>query len=136
MSKYSERLMDHFQNPRNVGVLEDADGVGKVSSDVCGDIMHLYIKADDGKITDAKYTTFGCAAAVASGSMLTEMIIGAPVEETVRITTGDIVENLDGVPEPKVHCSLLAADCLRLATEDYHRKRGKDHRKRSTDGKV
>jgi nitrogen fixation NifU-like protein len=128
MSKYSERLMDHFQNPRNVGVLEDADGVGKVSSDVCGDIMHLYIKADDGKITDAKYTTFGCAAAVASGSMLTEMIIGAPVEEATRITTGDIVENLDGVPEPKVHCSLLAADCLRLAIEDY--------RKRGTDGRM
>lgn len=122
MIKYSETLMDHFQNPRNVGVIEDADGVGKVSSDVCGDIMHLYIKVEDGKIKDVKFTTFGCAAAVASGSMLTEMIKGLTIEEAVKFTKQDIADNLDGVPEPKMHCSLLAADCLRLAVEDYHKK--------------
>ncbi len=122
MLKYSEKLMDHFQNPRNVGVIEDADGVGKLSSDVCGDIIHLYIKVKDGIITDAKFTTFGCAAAVASGSMLTEMIIGVSLEEALRITKEDIADSLGGVPEPKMHCSLLAADGLRLAVEDYRRR--------------
>lgn len=123
MIDYSETLMDHFQNPRNVGTIENADGVGKLSSDVCGDIMHLYILVKDGVIADAKYTTFGCAAAVASGSMLTEMIRGMPLEEAVKITKQNIADNLGGVPEPKMHCSLLAADCLRLAIEDY-KKRG------------
>lgn len=122
MLKYSEKLMEHFQNPRNVGVIEDADGVGKLASDVCGDIIHLYIKVRDGIITDAKFTTFGCAAAVASGSMLTEMIIGLSVEEALRITKEDIADSLGGVPEPKIHCSLLAADGLKLAVEDYERR--------------
>ncbi len=124
MVDYSETLLDHFQNPRNVGVLEDADGIGKLSSDVCGDIMHLYIKVKNGKIADAKFTTFGCAAAVASGSMLTEMIKGLPIEKAVKITKQDIADSLDGVPEPKIHCSLLAADCLRLAVEDYKKRLG------------
>ena len=124
MLEYSDKLIDHFQNPRNVGVIEDADGVGKLSSDVCGDIMHLYIKVTDEKIADVKFTTFGCAAAVASGSMLTEMIKGLSLEEAIKISKQDIADNLDGVPEPKMHCSLLAADCLRLAIEDYHRKGG------------
>lgn len=124
MLQYSEKLMDHFQNPRNVGVIEDADGVGKLSSDVCGDIMHLYIKVADGKITDTKFTTFGCAAAVASGSIMTEMIKGLSVEEALKITKQNIADSLDGVPEPKMHCSLLAADCLKLAVEDYYKKRG------------
>lgn len=122
MIKYSEKLMDHFQNPRNVGTIENADGIGKLSSDVCGDIMHLYIKVKEGKIADVKYTTFGCAAAVASGSMLTEMIKGLTLEEALRITKQDIADSLDGVPEPKIHCSLLAADCLRLAIEDYYKR--------------
>lgn len=121
MLEYSETLMDHFRNPRNVGVIEDADGIGKLSSDVCGDIMHLYIKVDNHKITDAKFTTFGCAAAVASGSMLTEMIMGLTIEEAAKITKKDVADNLDGVPEPKMHCSLLAADCLNLALEDYRK---------------
>lgn len=124
MVDYSDTLMDHFQNPRNVGTIENADGIGKLSSDVCGDIMHLYILVGDGVITDARYTTFGCAAAVASGSMLTEMVIGMQIEEAVKITKTAIADNLGGVPEPKLHCSLLAADCLRLAIEDY-KKRGK-----------
>lgn len=122
MLEYSETLMDHFQNPRNVGTIEDADGIGKLSSDVCGDIMHLYMKVEDGKISDVKFTTFGCAAAVASGSMLTEMIKGLTLEEAVKITKQDIADSLDGVPEPKMHCSLLAADCLKLAIEDYERR--------------
>ena len=122
MIKYSEKLMDHFQNPRNVGTIEDADGIGKLSSDICGDIMHLYIKVKEGKIADVKYTTFGCAAAVASGSMLTEMVKGLTLEEALRITKQDIAYSLDGVPEPKIHCSLLAADCLRLAIEDYYKR--------------
>ena len=122
MIKYSDKLMDHFQNPRNVGTIEDADGVGKLSSDVCGDIMHLYIKICDGFITDAKFTTFGCAAAVASGSMLTEMIRGMSLEDAIGITKQNIADNLGGVPEPKIHCSLLAADCLKLAIEDYERR--------------
>ena len=122
MIKYSDKLMDHFQNPRNVGTIEDADGVGKLSSDVCGDIMHLYIKVRDGVITDAKFTTFGCAAAVASGSMLTEMIRGMSLEDAIGITKQNIADNLGGVPEPKIHCSLLAADCLKLAIEDYERR--------------
>ncbi len=124
MLQYSEKLMDHFQNPRNVGVIEDADGVGKLSSDVCGDIMHLYIKVRDGKIIDTKFTTFGCAAAVASGSIMTEMIKGLLVEEALKITKQNIADSLDGVPEKKMHCSLLAADCLKLAVEDYYKKRG------------
>ncbi|MBU7017520.1 MAG: iron-sulfur cluster assembly scaffold protein [Theionarchaea archaeon] len=122
MIKYSEKLMDHFQNPRNVGIIEDADGIGKLSSDVCGDIMHLYIRVKEGKIADVKYTTFGCAAAVASGSMLTEMVKGLTIEEALKITKKDIADSLDGVPEPKLHCSLLAADCLRLAIEDYYKR--------------
>lgn len=122
MVEYSETLLDHFQNPRNVGIIEDADGIGKLSSDVCGDIMHLYIRVKNGKITDAKFTTFGCAAAVASGSMLTEMIKGLSIEKAVKITKQDIADSLDGVPEPKMHCSLLAADCLRLAVEDYKKR--------------
>jgi nitrogen fixation NifU-like protein len=122
MIKYSEKLMDHFQNPRNVGTIEDADGIGKLSSDVCGDIMHLYITVKEGKIADVKYSTFGCAAAVASGSMLTEMVKGLTLEEALTITKQDIADSLDGVPEPKIHCSLLAADCLRLAIEDYYKR--------------
>lgn len=122
MLQYTDMLMDHFQNPRNVGTLEDADGIGKLSSDVCGDIMHLYIKVKDRRIADVKFTTFGCAAAVASGSILTEMIKGLTLEEAVKITKQDIADNLGGVPEPKMHCSLLAADCLRLAVEDYYRR--------------
>jgi len=126
MLKYSDTLIEHFQNPRNVGTIEDADGVGKLSSDVCGDIMHLFIKVEDGKIADVKFTTFGCAAAVASGSMLTEMIKGLTIQEAIKITKEDIADKLDGVPEPKMHCSLLAADCLRLAVEDYYKKGGKN----------
>lgn len=125
MLQYTEKLMDHFQHPRNVGTIEEADGIGKLSSEVCGDIMHLYIKVSEGVITDAKFTTFGCAAAVASGSILTEMIIGMPLEEAIKITKQDVADSLGGVPEPKMHCSLLAADCLRLAIEDYYQKGGK-----------
>jgi nitrogen fixation NifU-like protein len=122
MVQYSEKLLDHFQNPRNVGIIDNADGIGKLSSDVCGDLMHLYITIENGVITDARFTTFGCAAAVASGSMLTEMIIGMSLKDAEEITKEKVADNLGGVPEPKMHCSLLAADCLKLAIEDYRKK--------------
>ena len=119
---YSDTLIDHFQNPRNVGQIESPDGYGKLASDECGDLMILTIKVDDGVITDAKFKTFGCAAAIASSSMLTEMIIGKPIDEALKITKTDVADALDGVPEPKLHCSLLAADALAAAIGDYRAK--------------
>lgn len=117
---YSETLIDHFQNPRNVGELEDADAVGELSSDVCGDLMKLYLKIEGGVIKDIKFRTFGCAAAIASSSVLTEMIKGKTIEEALEITKEDIAKELDGVPEPKLHCSLLAADAFKVAVDNYH----------------
>ncbi len=119
---YSETLIDHFQNPRNVGVIEDPDGYAKIDSPVCGDLMEIYIKVEDDKIADVKYRTFGCAAAIASSSMATEMIMGQPLEVAEELTDAKVAESLGGLPEAKVHCSVLAASALHAAIQDYYAK--------------
>jgi nitrogen fixation NifU-like protein len=118
-SLYSEKVMDHFKNPRNVGEMEDPDGVGRVGNPVCGDVMELYIKVNDGIIVDAKFKTFGCAAAIATSSMVTDMVKGKSLEEALKISNKAVVEALDGLPPAKVHCSVLAEDALKSAIEDY-----------------
>jgi nitrogen fixation NifU-like protein len=122
--KYSEKVIEHFTNPRNVGVVENADGVGKVGNPVCGDMMEMSIKVDDEVITDVKFRTFGCGAAIATSSMASEMITGRTVEEALQVTNRAIAEALDGLPPVKMHCSVLAADALKLALADYYRRRG------------
>jgi len=119
MFEYSDEVMDHFFNPRNVGEIEDADGVGEVGNPTCGDIMVLYIKVEDDIITDAKFKTFGCGAAIASSSMATELIKGKPVSEAVELSKEAITEALGGLPGPKVHCSILAVEALKKAVADY-----------------
>jgi nitrogen fixation NifU-like protein len=116
---YSDKVIEHFQNPRNVGEIPDHDGMGKVGSPVCGDMMEVYIKVVDGRLADVKYKTFGCGAAVASGSMGTEMVKGKTLKEAMRITDQQVADALDGLPEEKLHCSNLAADGIRSAIEDY-----------------
>jgi len=116
---YSERVMEHFKNPRNVGEIPDADGVGTVGNPVCGDLMTVYIKVKDGIIVDVKFKTFGCAAAIATSSMVTELAKGRKLEEALKITRGDVAENLDGLPPIKMHCSNLSADALHAAIKDY-----------------
>jgi len=116
---YTEIVMDHFQNPRNVGIIEDADGVGKVGSPVCGDLMEYYIKVEDGRIAEIKFRTFGCGAAVASASVGTEIAQGMTLEEALELTDGEVVQALGGLPEVKTHCSNLAATTLHAAIEDY-----------------
>ena len=118
-SQYSQKVMDHFQNPRNVGEIENPDGVGHVGNPVCGDIMELYIKVKDGVIVDAKFKTFGCGAAIATSSMITEIVKGRKIEEALKISNKTVAEALDGLPAVKMHCSVLAEDALRLAIEDY-----------------
>jgi len=118
-SQYSEKVMDHFKNPRNVGEMEDPDGVGHVGNPVCGDIMELYIKVKDGIIVDAKFKTFGCGAAIATSSMVTELVKGKRIEEALKISNKAVVEALDGLPAVKMHCSVLAEDALKSAIEDY-----------------
>ena len=119
---YSAKVMEHFQNPRNVGEIEDADGVGKVGNPVCGDIMALYIKVKDNRIIDAKFKTFGCGAAIATSSMVTELVKGKTLEEAKRISRDTVAEALDGLPPIKMHCSNLAADALHKAIEDYKKR--------------
>jgi len=116
---YSEKVMDHFSNPRNVGEIEDADGVGEVGNPVCGDMMTIHIKVDNGKLTDIKFKTFGCGAAIATSSMITEMAMGMTIEEALEITRDSVADALDGLPPVKLHCSNLAADGLHAAIEDY-----------------
>lgn len=116
---YNEKVMDHFQNPRNVGEVENADGVGQVGNPTCGDIMKISIKVEDGKIVDCKFKTFGCGAAVATSSMVTEMVIGKTIEEAKQITNKMVAEELGGLPPVKMHCSNLAADAMRKAIADY-----------------
>jgi nitrogen fixation NifU-like protein len=122
--KYSEKVIDHFTNPRNVGIVQDADGVGRVGNPVCGDMMEMSIKVDGDTISDIKFRTFGCGAAIATSSMASEMIIGKTVDEALQITNRAIAEALDGLPPVKMHCSVLAADALKMALADYHRRRG------------
>ena len=113
MALYSEKVMDHFRNPRNVGVIENADGVGEVGNPVCGDIMKIYLKIDNDVVTDVKFETFGCGSAIASSSMATELIKGKPVSEVLQLTNKAVVEALDGLPAHKLHCSVLAEEAIK-----------------------
>lgn len=119
---YSEKVMDHFSNPRNVGEIEDADGVGTVGNPVCGDLMTIYIKVKDNVVEDIKFKTFGCGAAIATSSMVTEMALGKTIEEALEITRNDVANELEGLPPVKMHCSNLAADALHAAIDDYKKK--------------
>ena len=121
---YSEKVMDHFRNPRNVGKLDDADGIGAVGNAKCGDIMRMYIKVKDGIITDCKFNTFGCGSAIATSSMATELIKGKPIEEALQLSNKAVVEALDGLPAHKIHCSVLAEEAVRAAVKDYYDKNG------------
>ena len=124
MALYSEKVMDHFKNPRNVGIIENADGVGEVGNAKCGDIMKIYLKINDGIITDVKFETFGCGSAIASSSMATEMIKGKPVSEALSLTNKAVAEALDGLPAYKMHCSVLAEEVIKAAVKDYYDKNG------------
>ncbi|MBQ3482507.1 MAG: Fe-S cluster assembly scaffold protein NifU [Oscillospiraceae bacterium] len=124
MALYSDKVMDHFQNPRNVGKLDDADGVGEVGNAKCGDIMRMYIKVRDGVIVDCKFNTFGCGSAIATSSMATELIKGKPVEEALELSNKAVVEALDGLPAYKLHCSVLAEEAVKAAVKDYYDKNG------------
>ena len=123
MALYSEKVMDHFRNPRNVGVIENADGVGEVGNAKCGDIMKMYLKIDDDIITDVKFETFGCGSAIASSSMATELIKGKPVSEARQLTNKAVAEALDGLPDYKMHCSVLAQEAIESALQDYESKK-------------
>ncbi|MBO4989109.1 MAG: Fe-S cluster assembly scaffold protein NifU [Clostridia bacterium] len=124
MVLYSEKVMDHFRNPRNVGVIENADGVGEVGNAKCGDIMKIYLKIENGIIEDVKFETFGCGSAIASSSMATEMIKGKPLSEAMQLTNRAVAEALDGLPPHKLHCSVLAEEAIKRALEDYCKKNG------------
>ena len=121
---YSEKVMDHFQHPRNVGKIDDADGVGEVGNAKCGDIMKMYLKVDDGVITDVKFNTFGCGSAIATSSMATEMIKGKTLSQALELSNKAVVEALDGLPAHKIHCSVLAEEAVRAAVRDYYDRRG------------
>ncbi len=123
---YSEKVMDHFTNPRNVGEIPDADGVGEVGNAKCGDIMKMYLKIDGNTITDVKFKTFGCGAAIATSSMATEMIKGKTIEEALQLTNKAVMEALDGLPPVKVHCSVLAEEAVKAALTDYYTRQGVD----------
>lgn len=119
---YSEKVMDHFRNPRNVGEMENADGIGEVGNAKCGDIMRMYIKVDNGIISDVKFMTFGCGSAIATSSIATELIKGKPVEKALELTNKAVVESLDGLPAHKIHCSVLAEEAIKAAVKDYYQK--------------
>ncbi len=127
MALYSDKVMEHFRNPRNVGIIEDADGIGEVGNAKCGDIMKIYLKIDNEVIIDAKFETFGCGSAIASSSMATELIKGKPVAEAMTLTNRAVVEALDGLPPHKIHCSVLAEEAIKLALKDYYDKTGADY---------
>ena len=124
MALYSDKVMDHFRNPRNVGVIENADGVGEVGNAKCGDIMKIYLKIDDDTISDVKFETFGCGSAIASSSMATELIKGKPVSEALKLTNQAVTEALDGLPAHKLHCSVLAEEAIKAAMKDYYDRHG------------
>ena len=123
---YSEKVLDHFSNPRNVGEIENADGEGEVGNAKCGDIMKMYIKVDDGIISDVKFKTFGCGAAVATSSMATELIKGKSIDDALKLTNKAVVEALDGLPAVKLHCSVLAEQAIKSALADYYTRQGVD----------
>ncbi len=123
MNQYSDKVMEHFKNPRNVGEIENANGVGHVGNPVCGDIMKLYIRVEDGIIKDAKFKTFGCGAAIATSSMITELIKGKTIEEAEKVSNKAVIDALDGLPPVKRHCSVLAEEALKKAIEDYKKKK-------------
>ncbi|MBR4149775.1 MAG: Fe-S cluster assembly scaffold protein NifU [Firmicutes bacterium] len=122
MALYSDKVMDHFRNPRNVGVIEDADGIGEVGNAKCGDIMKMYLKIEDDKVADVKFETFGCGSAIASSSMATELIKGKPLSEVSELTNKAVAEALDGLPDYKMHCSVLAEEAIQAALKDYYEK--------------
>jgi len=124
MALYSDKVMDHFKNPRNVGTMENPDGVGEVGNAVCGDIMKIYLKIDDDVVTDVKFETFGCGSAIASSSMATELIKGKPLSEVMQLTNKAVAEALDGLPAHKMHCSVLAEEAIQAAIKDYESKKG------------
>lgn len=126
---YSKKVMDHFKNPRNVGEIENADGIGEVGNAKCGDIMRIYIKVDDNIITDVKFMTFGCGSAIATSSMATEMIKGKSIDEALELSNKAVVEALDGLPTAKIHCSVLAEEAVRAAIKDYYDKNGIEYDK-------
>lgn len=126
---YSEKVMDHFTHPRNVGTIDNADGVGEVGNAKCGDIMKIYLKIDNGIISDVKFNTFGCGSAIASSSMATEMINGKPLSEALELTNKAVVEALDGLPPHKIHCSVLAEEAVKAAIKDYYDKNGIEYDK-------
>ena len=123
MALYSEKVMDHFRNPRNVGVIEDANGIGEVGNAKCGDIMKMYLKIEDDVVKDVKFETFGCGSAIASSSMATEMIKGKPLSEVRELTNQAVAEALDGLPDYKMHCSVLAEEAIKSALEDYEKRK-------------
>ncbi|MBR4232355.1 MAG: Fe-S cluster assembly scaffold protein NifU [Oscillospiraceae bacterium] len=125
MALYSDKVMDHFRNPRNVGVIEDANGIGEVGNAKCGDIMKMYLKIEDDIVKDVKFETFGCGSAIASSSMATELIKGKPVSEVKQLTNKAVAEALDGLPAYKMHCSVLAEEAIQAALEDYQKRTGK-----------
>ncbi|MDR2860329.1 MAG: Fe-S cluster assembly scaffold protein NifU [Elusimicrobiota bacterium] len=125
MAFYSEKVMEHFANPRNVGEIKDADGIGEIGNPVCGDMMTFYIKVNDGKISDVKFKTFGCGAAIAVSSMVSEMAIGKTIDEALAITNAAVAKELGGLPPNKMHCSNLGADALHRAIENFKNKGGK-----------
>jgi nitrogen fixation NifU-like protein len=132
--KYSEKVIDHFTNPRNVGVVENADGVGRIGNPVCGDMMEMSVKIDEDVISDIKFRTFGCGAAIATSSMATELIKGQKIDDALELTNRAIAEALGGLPPVKMHCSVLAADALKMALADYYRKQGNEERARELAG--
>lgn len=127
MALYSDKVMDHFRNPRNVGIIENADGVGEVGNAKCGDIMKIYLKINDDIIDDVKFETFGCGSAIASSSMATELIKGQPVADALSLTNKAVVEALDGLPPHKLHCSVLAEEAIKSAIKDYYDRNGMDY---------
>ena len=126
MALYSSKVMEHFRNPRNVGVIEDANAIGEVGNVQCGDIMKMYLKIENDIVVDVKFETFGCGSAIASSSMATELIKGKPVDEVMQITNKAVAEALDGLPDYKMHCSVLAEEAIQAALEDYYKKNPKN----------
>lgn len=136
---YSRKCMEHFRNPRNVGTIENPDGVGRVGNPVCGDLMEIQIKVENGILTDVKFRTFGCGAAIATSSMITELAKGKTLEEALKITRGDVADALEGLPPIKMHCSNLAADALHAAIKDYYERHGKkleEYEERKKEGLI